>query len=363
MILQSLRLTNFRNYGDYVFEPRDLTILVGPNGVGKTNLIEAIRCLTIFKSFRAKRQSEIIRWGQEYLRLRAKVGSNDKTYEIEFYQDSQQKQIKINQVKKNISQSMGFFKGILFLPEDLAMIKGAPGLRRKWMDILLSQKRSKYLRTLVRYYQVVKNRNQVLSRIVAQISEQDELEYWDNQLLKTGRALQDERKKMIDFLNTRASQLYHRISDRFQSLVIKPQVRPLDYQSLKQRLPIDLKVSATTIGPHLDDFHFELAGRDIATFGSRGEYRSVILALKILEAEFLAEDNGQDKSIILLDDILSELDSNRRRYLFNLFNSHQVILTTTDIGAVEEKVRKKAKIVNLEQFQDSGSRQIESSHL
>lgn len=345
MKLVSLRMTNFRNYQDYLFKPDSLTIISGPNGVGKTNIIEAVRFLTLLKSFRARRQTEAINWAQEYLRLEGKIKLNTKEIKIEIYQDRVQKQVKIKEVKKNVASSLGYFKTVLFNPEDLMMIGGAPSLRRRFLDILLSQKDSVYLRTLVAYYQVVRNRNQVLVRIAAHLSEQDELEFWNERLLELGVVLQQKRRELADFFNQYLSLAYQKISGQNQDLSFQLKDRPLDPELLKNGLALDLRLASTTLGPHHDDFMLELNGRNLASFGSRGEYRSALLALKVIESQFLAK-NG-DWPVVLLDDILSELDSQRRKHLFELFKEQQVIMTTTDSHLIDEEVRKKAKIINL----------------
>ncbi|TSC92895.1 MAG: DNA replication and repair protein RecF [Candidatus Berkelbacteria bacterium Licking1014_7] len=345
MKLLSLRLQNFRNYTDFVFEPDGLTVLVGKNGVGKTNIIEAIRFLTIFKSYRSKKQIEVIKWSEDWMRLegRAKIANKNRT--LEMYQDKTQKVAKIDKVNKNITQMIGLFRSVLFAPEDLSLVQGAPGLRRKWWDIVLSQKDRKYLKKLVMYYKVLKNRNHLLLKIFSGLANQDELDYWDNQLVENGEFLQKTRRTFTEHFNKSASHYYHTVSSEQQNLQINLKIKDISLPLLKERLNFDIKMRATTAGPHLDDFYFELGGRDLATFGSRGEFRSVILVSKIIEADFLREEN--DLPVILLDDILSELDQKRRNHLFEMFGEHQVIMTTTDAAGIEEKVRKGAKIVEL----------------
>ena len=344
MKLLSLRLKNFRNWEDFVFEPDKLTIIVGQNGVGKTNILEAVRFLSLFKSLRAKKQADLTRWGQEYFRLEARF-LQKKENRIEVYQDKTQKVGKLNSVRKNLAQIVGEFRTVLFAPDDLLIIQGAPALRRRWLDLILIQKNKKYLRNLAKYYQVMRHRNQVISRIAARISQRDELEFWDQQLLELGQNIREQRETMINEFNHQLGAEYQKISGKNQKLLIKTKFRKFDKEHLKDSFLTDLKLGSTTLGPHHDDLVFDLGGRDIGAFGSRGEYRSVILALKIEEANFLAVDD--DRPVILLDDILSELDENRRQRLFQLFGKEQVILTATDTAGIEESVLKKAKIIKL----------------
>lgn len=345
MKLLSLRLQNFRNHEDFLFEPEDLTIIVGPNGVGKTNIIEAARLLSVLKSFRARRQAETIQWGKNYFRLEAAIEKENKKFQLDIYQDSLVKSIKINGVEKRISEALGFLKTTLFTPEDMGLCAGAPALRRRWLDILLSQKDLRYLIKLVACARVVKSRNQVLARLGAGISEMSELEFWNAKLLELGSYIRDRRAEAYNEFNQSASAFYHQISGKTQSLILKPKVRELTKSALDASLASDIKFAATSIGPHHDDFSFELASRDIASFGSRGECRSAILAIKMVESLFLSAEN--DPPVLLLDDILSELDASRRSQLFTLFDRQQVIMTVVDINQIDESIRKKAKIIRL----------------
>jgi len=346
MKLISLRLQNFRNYEDYIFEPDGLTIIVGPNGIGKTNILEAIRFLSLFKSFRAKRQADLARWGQDYFRLEASYQYQPpKEKKIEVYQDKTQKIGKLNGVKKNLAEMVGELKTVLFAPDDLLIIRGAPALRRRWLDMTLAQKNKKYLRNLVRYYQVMRHRNQVVIRVATHISQKGELDFWDEQLLTLGKNIREQREVMIGEFNQHLGAEYKKISGKNQKLFVKTKFKKFDKEHLAESFLADLKLGSTTLGPHHDDLIFALNGRDIGAFGSRGEYRSVILALKIVEANFLS--SGDDRPVVLLDDIMSELDENRRHRLFKLFSQDQVILTTADTAGMEKKVLKKAKIIKL----------------
>ena len=346
MKLLSLRLQNFRNYQDYIFEPDGLTIIIGPNGIGKTNILEAIRFLSLYKSFRAKKQADLTRWGQDYFRLEARYQrQSQKEKKMEVYQDKTQKVGKLNGVKQNLAQMVGELKTVLFAPDDLLIIGGAPALRRRWLDMTLAQKNKKYLRNLVKYYQVMKHRNQVVMRVANHISQKGELDFWDEQLLALGKNIREQREAMIGEFNQHLGAEYKKISGKDQVLLIKTKFRKFDKEHLEESLLADLKLGSTTLGPHHDDLMLDLAGRDIGAFGSRGEYRSAVLALKIAEANFLSI--GDDRPVVLLDDIMSELDENRRHRLFKLFSQDQVILTTADTAGIEKKVLKKAKIIKL----------------
>lgn len=355
MRITSLKLTHFRSWENYSLKLSDITILIGKNGVGKTNILESLWFLSAARSWRVRDEIELIMWGKEYTRLSAKIEIDKVGHDLELFlsKGSQTirpgKQLKVDGVKKRLIEIVGGLPAVLFSPETIDLVAGAPGARRKFLDILLSQTDRHYVLDLIEYGKVIKERNKLLMRIKLKKANLDELDFWDEKLVELGTRIVNQRLEAIKFFNLYLTETYQKISSTKEDLKIKyhPSVeedRFMDLLVANREREIDQ--GATTYGPHRDDFGLYLSGRNISTFGSRGEYRSVVLSLKILELKFLEEKRGE-KPVLLLDDIFSELDSERRMHLAKIVQDQQTIITTTDLDHIEKKLREKAKIVEI----------------
>lgn len=350
MIIKSLSLENFRSYQKYQLNFDKTTIIVGPNGVGKTNIIEAIWFLSNGRSWRSRDEGELIFWDQDFARISAKLSDNHQAIEI-FLSNGQlqNKQLKVDGVKRRFLELLGVMPAVLFTPESIQLIDGAPSLRRKFLDIVLSQINRQYALALLEYSKVLQERNKLLFHIKMGKSKPDELEFWDEKLVATGSAIMLKREELVKFFNQHISANYHHISGEDEELRIRyhPSVEREKFGeiliALQER---EIEQTASTHGPHRDDFRLYLGDRDLATFGSRGEYRSAILALKMTELKFIESKIGE-QPLLLLDDIFSELDSTRRHHLAKIVSGVQTIITTTDLDHIEESLRKKAKIIEL----------------
>lgn len=368
-MLHSLSLENFRNYQKYSLDfSQAPLILVGPNGVGKTNVIEAIYLLATGRSWRTKRDNEVVQWGQDFAKIIAKAGDDKKTNTIEMVIQRlasqnypQLKIIKINGLKKRLTDLLGKLPAVLFSPEELHLIDGPPVLRRKFLDIILCQTNKKYTLALLELSKIIRGRNRLLYYIKIGKSQAKELAFWDEKLIVLGSFIICLRQKLIADLNINLAKIYQTISAGQEDLKIKyrPSVEAADFEaaiaSQRQR---EIEAAATLFGPHRDDFSFLLtpgrasnkiiaSAKDITAFGSRGEYRSAILALKVAELSFFKGDQNFPEPILLLDDIFSELDKNRRLHLAKIVSGQQTIITTTDLDHIEGGVKEKAKIVEL----------------
>lgn len=334
MQIQLLQLENFRNYETFKLSfEKKILLIRGKNTQGKTNLLEALFTLAIGKSFRHKNLEEVIRWGEDYLRIQG-ILSNGNQLELFYSQrPSKQKVSKINQVKKNLNDFVGHFLCVLFTPENIDLVSSAPGERRRFLDMLLSQISHDYLIHLLNYQKILKQRNKLLKAISEGKSKEDELDFWDTSLVKHGTVITEKRKNFFletaNFLETQ----YQNISGLSDKLELKYLCRIEDTEKYLEKLiknrQRDILLSETLSGPHRDDFEFILNQKSLTTFGSRGEYRSSILALKLSELYFIELQTGQ-KPILLLDDVFSELDSNRQKYLIEAIEHQQTIITTTD---------------------------------
>lgn len=358
MVIKSLYLTDFRSHKELELELAPVVILIGSNGAGKTNIVEAIWMLAAGKSWRTAKDIEVINWDSEFARIKMKILSEkDKKTEIELFlqkylsrERPQLKQAKINDVKKRLVEIVGVVPAVLFSPEEISLIDGPPSLRRRFLDIMLAQTDKNYTYALVEFNKVLKERNKLLGFLKNGRAKEDELDFWDKKLIETGTLIVGKREEAVKFLNLILPKIYNEISGResdntfikYQPSAPHERLDDIIYAHRER----DIETAVTNYGPHRDDFMIFVEGRDLATFGSRGEYRSAVLAIKIAELEYLKQKTGESP-ILLLDDIFSELDYERRMHLAKIVRSQQTIITTTDLDHIEKELQKEAKIVKL----------------
>lgn len=367
-MLKSLELTHFRNYSKYSLDFAKTTILIGPNGIGKTNILEAINLLSVARSWRTNRDSEVVQWparhaspgdaggGEEVARVKAEIRNEKLETGIEMIiqktptpEHPQTKIVKINDVKKKLTDILGLLPTVLFSPEEIHLIDGAPSLRRRFLDILLCQIDKKYTLALLELARIIRGRNKLLYYIKTGKSKIDELVFWDEKLVTLGAFIIKKRQKTVAKINEEITMIYQEISGTEENLALKYRstVEVANFaETLVAQREREIENTATLFGPHRDDLVFLLDGRDLTTFGSRGEYRSAVLALKMAELSYIEEAIGE-RPLLLLDDIFSELDKNRRMHLAKIVAGQQTIITTTDLDHIEERLRKNSKIEEL----------------
>ncbi|MEI6046564.1 MAG: DNA replication/repair protein RecF [Chloroflexota bacterium] len=378
---EKLNLKDFRNYRQLELGlPRGLVVFEGENAVGKTSLLEALYLLATTKSPRAGTEQELVSLEAEpqfgapaFARLSAEIVRQEGAIEAEILiirdgegseitpTNSSRKRIKVNGVSRRAVDLIGQINVVLFSPEDLDLIIGAPALRRRYLDITLSQIDHRYLRALQEYSRVLAQRNGFLRNQKERrragrgtTSSLDELAIWDSELVKSGVYIIRRRRECLRGLNERAIGLHANLiglnsplTDAMQpsfELVYQPSFKLAgveDEATLTQRFEAQLKLSHTQelqrgvslIGPHRDDFAFMIEGADIGIYGSRGQQRTAVLALKLAEVGWMENQTG-DPPILMLDDILSELDVNRRQYVLETVQvgAEQVLITTTDLA-------------------------------
>lgn len=355
-MLKSLSLENFRNYEKYSLNFAKTTILIGPNGIGKTNIIEAIYLLSTGRSWRTSRDNQLIKWDNDVALIKSVIKS-DKETEIEIALQRipsndypKTKFLKINGVKKRLIELLGRMPTVLFSPEEIQLIEGTPSLRRRFLDILLCNLNRSYALNLIEYLKVLKGRNKLLYYLKIGKSKLDEMKFWDEKLVTLGSEIISKREELIRNLNANLTITYEVISGEKETLQIKYK-KSVEAENFRDTIigqrDREVDSALTLFGPHRDDLIFLLDNRDISTFGSRGEYRSVILALKIEELAYLKKNIDDVEPILLLDDIFSELDATRRLHLAKIISGQQTIITTTDFDHIEKGLRDKAKIVEL----------------
>lgn len=353
MKLLKLQIENFRNYRQHqhIFElQKPITILVGPNGKGKTNLLEAIYILSLGKSFRSLQNEDLIMWENDYLRCRAEVKTKDFDLELEvFYSQrpTRQKNFKRNGVNLKNSEYLGNLITVLFHPEDLNMLYLSPSLRRRYLDTVLCQCDKKYLNALSNYKKVLKQRNALLLCIRdAQFKRMDtslleaDLEAWNQELVQFGSQVIKKRKEFVDFLNKNLEETYQKISDSVDkiSLEYESKIKGDYHDELFNRKIRDIRQGETSAGPHRDDLLFYLNGKSISSSASRGEFRTILLAVKLSEISFIKEKTSHFP-LLLLDDVFSELDQERQNQLLKAIEGCQTIITTTDINNLKNLLK------------------------
>ncbi len=367
MTLATLTLQNFRSYKKTTFSFSPLiTVFLGPNTSGKTNLLEAVYLLAVGKSFRADKDSEVIRWESEIARIKSKI-TPPKTYtrgasalggdqplaenlkdqiELEIMltggeaggQKAPLKRFLVNSVIKRPNDFIGKFKAVLFWPEDLELVIGPPTLKRRYLDFVLVQVDFEYRRSLTSYEKGIRQRNKVLEFIREGQASRTQLFFWDQLLIKDGNYLTRRREKFIAGINASAKpfgqyRLYYNLS-------------LISEERLKQYAQAEVASATTLVGPHRDDFQFFEHNRDLATFGSRGEQRLAILWLKLAELDYIEKISGE-RPVLLLDDIFSELDHEHREEVFRVMSKQQTILTTTDRHFLPEGLVNNAQMIEL----------------
>lgn len=346
MIIKSIELSNFRNYEklDIKFD-HGTNILYGDNAQGKTNILEAAYLSGTTKSHKSSKDKEMIRFNCDEAHIRTIVEKNDKEYQIDMHLRSRgSKGVAINRIPiKKASELFGILNIVFFSPEDLNIIKEGPAERRRFLDAELCQLDKLYLSDLTKYNKILNQRNKLLKDIYFRPDLIDTLPVWDSQLVDTGRRIIHRRKQFIEELNEIIGQIHSNISGGKEHLILKyePNIDDIFFEDeLIKAKQKDLKLCQTTVGPHRDDMLFSVNDVDIRKYGSQGQQRTSALSLKLSEIE-IVKKSIHNTPVLLLDDVLSELDSNRQNFLLNSISDIQTIITCTGL---EEFVRNRFHI-------------------
>ncbi len=339
MIIKSLELADFRNYDNLKIDfNRGTNILYGDNAQGKTNILEAIYVSATTKSHKGSKDKEIIRFGKEEAHIRTILEKDNAEYRIDMHlRKSKSKGIAIDGQKiKRASDLIGMLNVVFFSPEDLSIIKNGPSERRRFMDMELCQLDHIYLNSLSKYNKLVLERNKVLKDLFDHPENSVLLDVQDKQLCEYGSIIIKAREKFIKELNEIISPIHEKLTGgkELLSVYYEPNVEAQDLEKkLFAARKKDTYAKQTTVGPHKDDFSFIIgapSGIDIRKYGSQGQQRTASLSLKLSEIE-IVKRSKKDNPVLLLDDVLSELDSNRQNYLLNTIGDIQTIITCTGL--------------------------------
>lgn len=337
-MITDIHLENFRSYDDELFEfGGGVNIIVGPNASGKTNLLEAILVGTIGKSYR-NRDIDLIRFGQNNLRVELRTAVDDhRVVYITVDEQKTNKEYKINdQPFKRLNLSK-IIPTVVFEPSNLLILSGPPEYRRNFIDDILEQTVTGFADTKKRYKRALGQRNYLLKR---QSGALGQLFVWDVQLSELGARIVEQRLKLIEAINKSATKLYNTISKGSNKVLFEysSKIQLANYASnllklLEKNRTVDLAQGFTGLGPHRDDILVFLNNINTVSSASRGETRTLLLACKFIELELIKKARAE-QPIVLLDDVFSELDGNRRKSLTDFLRDHQTFITTTDADVV-----------------------------
>ena len=336
MNIRSIELKNFRNYENLEISFDEGTnILFGDNAQGKTNILEAAYMSGTTKSHKGSRDREMIRFGEEEAHLKTVVVRGGREYQIDMHlKKNRAKGIAIDKIPiKKASELFGILNIVFFSPEDLNIIKNGPAERRRFLDSELCQLDRIYLADLTNYNKILAQRNKLLKDMIYRPSLSDTLPVWDMQLIETGKKIIRRRKQFVDELREIVSDIHYLISGGKEELFLKyePNIDDIFFEDeLSRAKEKDKKLCQTSVGPHRDDLLFSIGDVDIRKYGSQGQQRTSALSLKLSEIE-LVRKSISDTPVLLLDDVLSELDSSRQNYLLNNISDTQTIITCTGL--------------------------------
>lgn len=340
MVVKSVVLQNFRNYKSAeVFLSSGLNVFKGANAQGKTNFLESVYLSSIGKSPKTNKEKDLILWGESSSKIKVEISKKFFDEKIEIFLKSQDKKsIKINSIPiKKIGDLIGEIPMVYFAPDEIGLIKDGPSDRRRFMDIDISQLNKNYFYLLVRYEKILNERNSLLKSTKNLQDLEKTVDLWDTQMADIASKIIYCRLDFIEKIKKPASEVHFRITSGQENLNIKYQginlktieeIREKIYKSYKSNLKKDFDLGYTSIGPHRDDIEISVNGIDIRNFGSQGQQRLATLSLKIAELAIFEQIIGE-KPILLLDDVLSELDTRRCKNFLNEIKDYQTILTTT----------------------------------
>ena len=337
MRLKRLGLRNHRNYAQLELVPgAAVNVFIGANGQGKTNLLEAVAMLALSTSPRARRESELVGPVGPGSRIAAEVESGGLQVELCISLDVEgeraRRTIEVDGVRKRAVDLPGRFRVTLFWPDDLGLVKGAPELRRRFLNQMLVQVEPGYARALAGLRRVLEQRNSLLKRIAAGEGGDDMLEAWNQELVKIGHEVVSARARAVAELQPETARCHAEIAAG-ERLEIRYEGPPENLaEAVNKSLGEDLRRGTTSVGPHRDDLAILLDGEDARAYGSQGQQRTAVVSLKLAESALIERRTGE-RPVLLLDDVLSELDGDRRAALLGeVARGGQVIITSVEAG-------------------------------
>jgi DNA replication and repair protein RecF len=332
-MLSFVELIDFRNYKHKKLDLNNgVNVLYGINGAGKTNILEALFLVATGESFRAEVIDDMVRFDQEFGQVRVGIQKNDEDILMEIIvsggvimgKRTTKKKFLVNKAPRRKIDFVGYQKMVLFRPEDVEMISGQPSGRRRFVDQILCQISRQYAESLASYEAVIKKRNRSLVQIREGQSNVASLAFWDGMIVRYASLLQEKRAELISYIND----LWSR-SEMFAELGIDYKKSIVTEKTLAEKQSLDIVLGYTSVGAHKDDWSVVKFGKSLDNFGSRGEQRMAVLALKMGELYYV-EHVSKEKIVLLLDDVFSELDDSHKTEVLRLMQGRQVVATTAN---------------------------------
>ena len=356
MLINNLELSHFRNYDHFFIEfDKGINILIGGNAQGKTNIIEAIYLLSVCRSFRTHINDQMIQFDYNFAKVKGNIYSNQRNHQAELVLSKENKKAKIDgkDILK-ISEYVGYLNVVVFVPDDLSLVKGSPSTRRKFIDLELSKISPIYAFYLAKNNRLLKERNQYLKLLSKKNGKYDDyLETIDEQMVDVQLKVIEKRENFIERLSKNVKDIYKSIADNeeYVDLHYLCFIKKKDNEELlklyKKEFSRDLKYLSTTHGIHTEDMKIMIDRKSAHQYASQGQQRTIVLSIKIALLELIKEEIGE-YPILLLDDVLSELDDQRKTKLLDILNNRiQTFITTTSIDGIEHHVIKEAKKINI----------------
>ena len=344
MKINTLSAYNFRNYKDETVSFGENTnIIFGKNAQGKTNLLEAIFLFSHGRSHRTKSDTEMIAFGADFMRLCLEFSDKDRNYRaVMRLTKNGKKSVSINNVPiTKLSMLMRYLNVVMFSPEDLQIIKGAPQIRRHFLDEAISQLYPIYLKRLISYHKNLAQKNNLLKKMrFSENPQNDMLDVWNEQLAEDGSFIMKYRFDFIEKLSAFSAEIHKEICGENLNLLYTPSVdcdiidKENFYKKLSSVSQREIENGGSLYGIQRDEIRFFIDGKEIKNFASQGQQRTAVLSLKTAQTELIADIRGE-YPVLLLDDIMSELDSDRRAFLAGKIRDKQVILTCTDLDGAD----------------------------
>lgn len=333
MIVKNVSIKNFRNIENVEFSPDEkMNVFYGPNAQGKTNLLEAIWLFTGAKSFRGAKDSEFIKFGESEAVIKTEFLKDGALLDAEMKIGERRKAYLNGNALSSPGALAGNFCATNFSPQDIALIKDGPAVRRRFLDTAIFQIFPKYVEIMRKYNRAVQQRNAAVKDLYYHADLASLIDVFDGEIVDNGRKIIEYRKKYIDDLKTIVPKIYSGISENKEFLDISYALN-CSAELLEERLKAarreDMRTGVTSVGPHRDDIEFSINGISARLYGSQGQKRSVALSLKLAEAEILNLKTGS-RAVALLDDVMSELDPARQDYVLNHIRDWQVFITCCD---------------------------------
>jgi DNA replication and repair protein RecF len=346
--IRSLHLTNFRNFADVAVDfSEDRNLIVGANAQGKTNLIEAVHLLGVGRSHRDRKDANLVRFGESYYRVEGVFDHAGSRTVVEVSYDQGRRRIRVNGKETRAAGLIGLVGVVVSSPDDIDLIKGSPSFRRTFLDMAISQSSRDYLVTLQQYVRVLAQRNSWLKACQDKGAFAADTGVWDGRLIESGSSIVGWRLAYLKEIAPLVEEYFGLISGTRVNIELVYETRGYDLGSgsdvgsglgaaLKAQRSLELARGYTALGPHVDDFGFLAGGRDIRQFGSEGDQRTAVLALRCGEIKAMREKLGR-YPIVLLDDVFAELDAARAEALTALISEFdQIILSSSRPGPIRD---------------------------